>query len=41
MLKPVEKELACGDTGVGAMRDWKDIVHVIKARFGLKKADFV
>lgn len=21
VLKPVEKELACGDTGVGAMRD--------------------
>ncbi|KAK8210271.1 hypothetical protein M8818_003438 [Zalaria obscura] len=23
---PVEKELACGDTGAGAMRDWRDIV---------------
>lgn len=41
VLKPVEKELACGDTGVGAMRDWKDIVHVIEARFGLKRADLV
>lgn len=41
MLKPVEKKLTCGDTGVGAMRDWIDIVHVIKARFGLKRADLV
>lgn len=30
ILKPVEKELACGDTGDGAMMDWKQIVgHVI------------
>lgn len=35
VLKPVEKELACGDTGVGAMRDWKEIVQVIETRLGL------
>lgn len=26
VLRPVEKTLACGDTGSGAMHDWKDIV---------------
>lgn len=41
VLKPVGKGLACGDTGVGAMRDWIDIVHVIEVRFGLKRADLV
>lgn len=31
VLKPVEKELACGDTGSGAMMEWKQIVvHVVK-----------
>ncbi|OCL03605.1 phosphopantothenoylcysteine decarboxylase [Glonium stellatum] len=41
VLKPVEKELACGDTGVGAMRDWKEIVHVIEERFGLEGVDLL
>ena len=28
-LRPTEKELACGDTGDGAMMDWKEVVgHV-------------
>ena len=27
VLRPVEKELACGDTGDGAMQDWKVIVE--------------
>ena len=35
VLKPVEKELACGDVGDGAMRDWKEIVQIIEQRFGL------
>jgi phosphopantothenoylcysteine decarboxylase len=31
VLRPVEKELACGDTGDGAMMDWRQIVaHVEK-----------
>ena len=31
LLRPAEKELACGDTGDGAMMDWKQIVdHVEK-----------
>lgn len=29
VLKPVEKELACGDRGVGAMMDWRDIVEEV------------
>lgn len=30
ILKPIEKELACGDTGDGAMMDWKQIVgHIV------------
>ena len=35
VLRPVEKELACGDVGDGAMRDWNEIVSVIEARLGL------
>lgn len=38
VLVPVAKELACGDTGVGAMRDWKEVVQVIKARLGVDRA---
>ncbi|KAI9054132.1 hypothetical protein LZ554_001303 [Drepanopeziza brunnea f. sp. 'monogermtubi'] len=32
VLRPMEKELACGDVGDGAMMDWKDIVAVIEER---------
>lgn len=35
VLRPQEKELACGDVGDGAMKDWKEIVGVIEKRFGL------
>ena len=35
VLKPQEKELACGDVGDGAMKDWKEIVKVIELRMGL------
>jgi len=31
VLRPMEKELACGDVGDGAMMDWKKIVDFIKA----------
>ena len=30
VLRPIEKELACGDTGSGAMKDWREIVHEIE-----------
>jgi len=35
VLRPQEKELACGDVGDGAMKDWKEIVTVIEDRLGL------
>ena len=35
VLLPMEKELACGDIGGGAMKDWREIVGVIEARLGL------
>ena len=37
VLEPVQKELACGDTGAGAMRDWKEIVAFIETLFALNK----
>ncbi|KAK9378270.1 flavoprotein [Kockiozyma suomiensis] len=33
VLKPVEKVLACGDIGMGGMREWSDIVEIVAARF--------
>jgi phosphopantothenoylcysteine decarboxylase len=30
VLRPMEKELACGDVGDGAMKDWKEIVTIIE-----------
>lgn len=36
LLKPVEKELACGDTGDGAMMDWKQIVARVAEHLKLK-----
>lgn len=35
VLRPIEKTLACGDTGDGAMQDWGKIVSVIEARLAL------
>ena len=32
VLSPQVKKLACGDVGQGAMRDWTEIVAVIKKR---------
>ncbi|KAF2461681.1 phosphopantothenoylcysteine decarboxylase [Lineolata rhizophorae] len=32
VLRPQEKELACGDTGDGAMRDWRQVVAEIADR---------
>ncbi|KAF2809797.1 halotolerance protein [Mytilinidion resinicola] len=37
VLRPAEKELACGDTGIGAMVNFQEIVEVIVARLGLKE----
>lgn len=36
VLRPQEKELACGDVGDGAMKDWKEIVTAIEKRLKLE-----
>ncbi|KAJ0160315.1 Coenzyme A biosynthesis protein 3 [Colletotrichum tanaceti] len=36
VLKPVEKTLACGDTGNGAMMPWEDIVKFTEERLGIE-----
>ncbi|KAK9474764.1 flavoprotein, partial [Dipodascopsis tothii] len=33
ILRPVEKVLACGDIGMGGMREWSDIVEIIATKF--------
>ncbi|KAH0544709.1 hypothetical protein FGG08_001214 [Glutinoglossum americanum] len=37
VLRPIEKELACGGVGDGAMREWGDIVKLIELRLGLNE----
>ncbi|KJX95977.1 hypothetical protein TI39_contig851g00008 [Zymoseptoria brevis] len=37
VLRPVEKNLACGDVGSGAMREWREICGVVEERLGLKR----
>lgn len=39
VLRPIEKQLACGDTGSGAMRSWEEIVGVVEERLKLKDSD--
>ena len=40
VVGPVSKGLACGDVGVGAMVEWRDIVTSVVERFHLiKKSD--
>ncbi|KAK3622264.1 hypothetical protein LTR56_022312 [Elasticomyces elasticus] len=39
VLRPIEKALACGDTGSGAMHDWKLIVAAIEQRLQLRESD--
>ncbi|EXJ82027.1 phosphopantothenoylcysteine decarboxylase [Capronia coronata CBS 617.96] len=39
VLRPMEKELACGDVGDGAMMDWKLIVEYIEVHLGLDSQD--
>ncbi|KAH9480364.1 putative thymidylate synthase [Psilocybe cubensis] len=35
VVGPIGKHLACGDIGVGAMTEWKDIVKIVVDRFQL------
>ncbi len=39
VLRPVEKELACGDIGDGAMMDWRQIVGYIESYLDLDGTD--
>ncbi|CAO1626290.1 unnamed protein product [Parajaminaea phylloscopi] len=32
---PIEKRLACGDVGAGAMLEWSDIVELVRDKYGL------
>jgi phosphopantothenoylcysteine decarboxylase len=36
VLRPQEKTLACGDVGTGAMKEWGEIVKVMKERLSLE-----
>lgn len=36
VLRPMEKELACGDVGDGAMMDWREIVAHVERHLGLE-----
>ena len=39
VLRPVEKVLACGDVGSGAMKEWTEIVKVIEEKLGLGRIE--
>jgi phosphopantothenoylcysteine decarboxylase len=39
VLRPVEKELACGDVGDGAMMDWRQIVEYMESYLDLGPKD--
>ncbi|KAL1950439.1 hypothetical protein VTO73DRAFT_5563 [Trametes versicolor] len=37
VVGPIGKKLACGDVGLGAMTEWRDIVQIVVDKFGLVK----
>ncbi|KAF7289931.1 flavoprotein [Mycena indigotica] len=37
VVGPIAKLLACGDLGVGAMTEWRDVVQVVVDRFELER----
>lgn len=39
VLKPVEKVLVCGDIGMGGMREWSDIVDILRRRINAMTAE--
>ncbi|THZ10120.1 flavo protein [Aureobasidium pullulans] len=41
LIRPVEKELACGDTGGGAMREWKEVVSITRQYLDVEATDNV
>ncbi|KAJ7207053.1 flavoprotein [Mycena pura] len=38
VVGPVGKLLACGDTGIGAMTEWRDVVQVVVDSFNLTRS---
>ncbi|CAL1706965.1 unnamed protein product [Somion occarium] len=38
VVGPIGKTLACGDVGLGAMTEWRDVVRIVVDRFSLVKA---
>ena len=39
VVGPISKDLACGDSGIGAMTEWKDVVALVVRQFNLRKED--
>ena len=39
VVVPISKGLACGDVGVGAMVEWRDIVSTVVQRFHLVRRE--
>ncbi|KAJ3553836.1 hypothetical protein NM688_g3407 [Phlebia brevispora] len=39
VVGPIGKNLACGDVGLGAMTEWKDIVQIVVDKFGLSRKE--
>lgn len=35
VVGPIGKGLACGDVGLGAMTEWRDIVDIVVKKFSL------
>jgi len=41
IVGPIGKALACGDIGMGAMTEWRDIVQMVVQRFALQKTELL
>ncbi|KAF7792290.1 hypothetical protein EIP86_003326 [Pleurotus ostreatoroseus] len=39
VVGPISKGLACGDVGLGAMTEWRDVVQIVVEKFGLIHKD--
>jgi len=39
VVGPIGKNLACGDVGLGAMTEWKDIVQIVVDKFNLVRKE--
>jgi len=39
VVGPIGKALACGDIGIGAMTEWRDMVQIVVDKFSLVKRE--